>query len=60
MDEHSSRKYSLIIIGGGITGLSAAIAWSKNRDSSSYPVLLLEKQPIVGGMVTSFKRKGLP
>lgn len=58
MDEHSSRKYSLIIIGGGITGLSAAIAWSKNRDSSRYPVLLLEKQPIVGGMVTSFKRKG--
>ncbi|NLE01119.1 MAG: NAD(P)/FAD-dependent oxidoreductase [Fibrobacter sp.] len=51
-------KYSLIIIGGGIVGLSTAITWSKNRDSSQYPVLLLEKQPIVGGMVTSFKRKG--
>ena len=38
--------------------LSTAITWSKNRDSSQYPVLLLEKQPIVGGMVTSFKRKG--
>jgi phytoene dehydrogenase-like protein len=51
-------RYSLIIIGGGIVGLSAAIAWAKNRDTSKYPVLLIEKQPIVGGMVTSFKRKG--
>ncbi|HEX2957919.1 MAG TPA: NAD(P)/FAD-dependent oxidoreductase [Chitinispirillaceae bacterium] len=51
-------KYSLVIIGGGIVGLSAAIAWAKNRDTSKYPVLLIEKQPIVGGMVTSFKRKG--
>ncbi|NLD91321.1 MAG: FAD-dependent oxidoreductase [Fibrobacter sp.] len=51
-------KYSLVIIGGGIVGLSAAIAWAKNRDTSKYPVLLIEKQPVVGGMVTSFKRKG--
>ena len=54
----TSEKYSLIIIGGGITGLSCALAWVKNRDPSQYPVLLLEKQPIVGGMVTTFKRKG--
>lgn len=51
-------NYSLVIIGGGIAGLSAAIAWAKNRDTSKYPVLLIEKQPIVGGMVTSFERKG--
>lgn len=53
-----SDKYSLIIIGGGIVGLSSAITWSKNHDTAQYPVLLLEKQPIVGGMVTTFKRKG--
>lgn len=54
----SLGKYSLVIIGGGIVGLSAAIAWAKNRDTSEFPVLLIEKQPIVGGMVTSFKRNG--
>lgn len=58
MSEGSGKKYSLVIIGGGIVGLSSAIAWAKNRDASSYPVLLLEKQPIVGGMVTSFRRGG--
>lgn len=52
------KKNSLAIIGGGIVGLSAAIAWAKNRDTARYPVVLLEKQPIVGGMVSSFKRKG--
>jgi thioredoxin reductase len=29
MNAHPNQKYSLIIIGGGITGLSAAIAWAK-------------------------------
>ena len=52
------RKYSLIIIGAGITGLSAAIAWAKNVDISSQPVLVLEQHKLVGGMVTSFRRKG--
>jgi phytoene dehydrogenase-like protein len=54
----ANNNYSLIIIGGGITGLSTALTWAKNKDTSRYPVLLLEKQPIVGGMVTTFKRKG--
>ncbi len=51
-------KYSLIIIGGGITGLSSAIAYAKNCDTSKNKVLLLEQQNVVGGMVTSFRRKG--
>jgi protoporphyrinogen oxidase len=54
----NEKKYSLIIIGGGIVGLSSAIAWAINRNSSQFPVLLMEKQPLVGGMVTSFRRKG--
>jgi len=58
MENTSLKKYSLIIIGGGITGLSTAITYAQKRSTSENPVLLLEKQPIVGGMVTSFKRKG--
>jgi prolycopene isomerase len=54
----AEQKYSLIIIGGGITGLSAGITWAKNNDTHKSPVLIVEKNPIVGGMVTSFKRKG--
>jgi all-trans-retinol 13,14-reductase len=51
-------KVSLVIIGAGITGLSAAIAYAKNVDISRHPVLVLEQHKIVGGMVTSFRRKG--
>ncbi|MBN1822217.1 MAG: NAD(P)/FAD-dependent oxidoreductase [Prolixibacteraceae bacterium] len=50
--------YSLIIIGAGITGLSTAIAYAKNVDISANPVLVLEQNSVVGGMVTSFRRKG--
>jgi len=53
-----SNKYSLIIVGAGITGLSTAIAYAKNVDVFKNPVLLLEQNSIVGGMVTSFRRKG--
>jgi phytoene dehydrogenase-like protein len=54
----SSEKYGLIVIGGGITGLSTALGYALNEDLSQHPVLLLEKEPKVGGYVTSFKRKG--
>lgn len=53
-----SNEYSLIIIGGGITGLSTAIAYAKNTSHIANNVLLLEQHNIVGGMVTSFKREG--
>jgi len=49
---------SLIVVGGGITGLSTALAWARNVDCAQRPVLVLEKQPVVGGCVTSFKRQG--
>ena len=53
-----SDHKGLIIIGGGITGLSAGLAWSKNVDIENNPVTIIEKQPVVGGYVTSYKRKG--
>lgn len=55
---YSEKKVSVLIIGAGITGLSAAVAYAKNVDTSQNPVLVLERHKIVGGMVTSFKRKG--
>lgn len=52
------ERVHVVIVGGGITGLATAVAYAKNADVSSCPVLLLEKEPKVGGMVTSFKRQG--
>ena len=49
------EKYKLIVIGGGISGLSTAIAWMKNRDG---PVLVMEKESVPGGCVASFSREG--
>lgn len=51
------QKVSLIVIGGGITGLSAAITWARNNPADRR-VLVIEKQPVVGGYVTSFRRQG--
>jgi phytoene dehydrogenase-like protein len=49
------ENHKLIVIGGGISGLSTAIAWLKNLDG---PVLVLEKEPMPGGCVTTFARGG--
>nr|NHJ87802.1 FAD-dependent oxidoreductase [Asgard group archaeon] len=38
-------KVSLIVIGGGISGLSAALTWAHTHDLSKEPVLLVEKEP---------------
>jgi phytoene dehydrogenase-like protein len=54
----SGSKKGLVVIGGGVTGLSAALAYAVNEDVARHPVLVLEKQPKVGGYVTSFKRQG--
>jgi len=54
----SSSKYSLIIIGGGMCGLGAAITWALNNDPHEKPALLIEKQPKTGGFVTSYERNG--
>ena len=52
------EKKSLIVIGAGATGLSAAITWALNHDTKTHPVLLIEKEPKVGGFVTSYEREG--
>ncbi len=55
---NGEQKYSAIIIGGGMTGLSTGLAWTKVYNPVEKPVLILEKQPVVGGCVASFARKG--
>ncbi|MFC2161231.1 phytoene desaturase family protein [Acidobacteriota bacterium] len=47
-------RYHTIVVGGGMAGLIAAAYLAKEGKS----VLLLEKQNIVGGLVTSFIREG--
>ena len=47
-------RYHTIVVGGGMAGLTAAAYLAKEGKS----VLLLEKQKIVGGLVTSFVREG--
>lgn len=49
-----SRNYDVIIIGAGLGGLTAASILAKNRKR----ILLLEKNPIPGGYVVNFRRKG--
>ncbi len=48
----------LVIIGAGIAGLSTALAWTKVRNPETHPVLVLEKNPVPGGCVMTFARKG--
>lgn len=47
-------KYDAIVVGGGISGLTAAAFLSK----AGYNVLLLEKENKCGGLVNSFERDG--
>ncbi|MFX1388452.1 MAG: phytoene desaturase family protein [Promethearchaeota archaeon] len=52
------KKYGLIVIGGGMTGLSTALTWAINHDVKNDPVLLIEKEHKTGGYVTSYERDG--
>jgi phytoene dehydrogenase-like protein len=53
-----NEKYSTIIIGAGIAGLSTGLAWLKVYNALKNPVLIIEKQPTIGGCVTTFAREG--
>lgn len=44
-----SKKYDVIVIGGGVAGCSAALAAKRNKKS----VLLLEKLTVLGGLATT-------
>lgn len=50
----TSEKYDAIIVGGGVSGLVCGCYLAK----SGLKVLLIEKNPNVGGYCTSFTRKG--
>ena len=52
------NKYGLIVVGGGITGLSSALTWAQYHDVKKEPVLIIEKEPKTGGYVTSYERDG--
>ena len=47
-------KYDVIIVGGGIAGLTSAAFLTKNN----YKVLLCEKEDHAGGLVSSFEYEG--
>jgi all-trans-retinol 13,14-reductase len=51
-------NYKIIIIGAGITGLSTGLAWTKVFDAKKNPVLIIEKQAVPGGCVSTFAREG--
>ncbi len=51
-------QYDMIIIGAGLTGLSTALAWKKIHPQPESRVLVLERNPIPGGCVTTFARQG--
>ena len=48
-------KKKIVIIGGGVSGLSAGIYALKN----GYDALILEKNDVAGGLCTSWTRKGM-
>ncbi len=54
-DARSAGQHSLVIVGGGLCGLAAGIAWAQRRPGE--PVVLVEKQPHTGGYVTTYRRK---
>jgi phytoene desaturase len=50
----SEKQYDVIIIGAGMGGLTSALSLA----AAGKKVLVLEKQPVPGGIATSFRRGG--
>ena len=50
----SSRRYDVIVIGAGVSGLTTALALSKEGKK----VLVLEKEDYIGGVCRSYKVEG--
>ena len=52
----AQTDWGLVVIGGGLSGLSTALTWAQHRPEE--PVLLLEAGPRCCGAVTSWRRRG--
>lgn len=50
----ATEKYQVLVVGGGIAGLTAAISLAKKGKK----VLLLEKNNVCGGLISSFEKEG--
>lgn len=50
------KKYDLVIIGCGLTGLSSALMWQKNTENKR--TLVIEQHSYPGGYSTSYERDG--
>jgi all-trans-retinol 13,14-reductase len=51
-----AEAYDLVIIGGGLTGLSSALLWQKNTENKR--TLIIEQNSYPGGYSTSYEREG--
>ena len=50
------KKYSSIVVGSGISGLTVSLILAMN----GHKVLLLEKSPHIGGSLSRFYKEGVP
>ncbi len=50
---NNSKNYDVIVVGGGIAGLVAAASVSRKNKT----VMLIEKEPVVGGLVGGFQKQ---
>ncbi|RKD24520.1 hypothetical protein BEP19_09045 [Ammoniphilus oxalaticus] len=49
-----TKSFDVVIVGGGLTGITAATTL---RDKGVTDILLLEKESVIGGRVTTFHRE---
>jgi phytoene dehydrogenase-like protein len=52
------KKKSVAIVGAGLAGLSAGITWLTHHDAEGDPAVILEKNSVPGGYVTTYERRG--